>query len=510
MRIEDEIADFLRNNLRELTTRKRDIELISYYYGFRNASWPTLEETALAFGIGSRERVRQVLENKFKSIANTIAFPCVQRCAGILSSRLFHAASNFTKELEEAGLVQSPCNVQGIFNLLHDLNFADSYDVYTPDLKKVTRKKLNSCEEMFLIDSNLVEELKRDLKKVKTLPGQLGIANLEDLSGIISNWTLKKQIFIALIEKSPKVWFKSYDTDYWYMFEERVNVLINYSEKVFSKIPVCSKDQIVKAYRNALDKKTPKIGSYPSEVIISEYLNSSVFFEVRDSKIKFNGDLSSLTDIENDLFTILSETNCLSFPELKSKLKHKGYGTAYVDKSVLHSPLVFVDKNAGRAHYKYSLLTAVDFPILDESESRYEDFRRKLTKLLHEGTDQDLESKGRREHAILRDWLKSGKTQEQCAICSKTYGIEALVAAHKKDRSVCTESERLDPHIVMLVCNFGCDYLYGRRLVYIEDGKVKISETVSGSTEEFNAARALDGNSVPEQWLEGNQGYFTP
>jgi hypothetical protein len=38
----------------------------------------------------------------------------------------------------------------------------------------------------------------------------------------------------------------------------------------------------------------------------------------------------------------------------------------------------------------------------------------------------------------------------------------------QEKRKDCTEHERTDPYIVMPLSVFGCDYLYEKRLIYIE------------------------------------------
>ena len=48
MGVESELVAFLDDRIRS-AARQRDIELVAYFYGFREDEWPTLEDAAGAF-----------------------------------------------------------------------------------------------------------------------------------------------------------------------------------------------------------------------------------------------------------------------------------------------------------------------------------------------------------------------------------------------------------------------------------------------------------------------------
>ena len=64
--MEVELIEFLEKRVKNGADKFRNIEIIAYYYGFRDAAWPTLEETAKRFGVGTRERIRQILNENFR------------------------------------------------------------------------------------------------------------------------------------------------------------------------------------------------------------------------------------------------------------------------------------------------------------------------------------------------------------------------------------------------------------------------------------------------------------
>jgi len=88
-----------------------------------------------------------------------------------------------------------------------------------------------------------------------------------------------------------------------------------------------------------------------------------------------------------------------------------------------------------------------------------------------------------------------------------TFGVRALVVAHKKKRSRCTETERTDPHVVFPLCTFGCDYLYEQCHVTVCDGAVVAGNPAAGSTE-AGVVAALVGRVVDPRWTGAPAAYF--
>lgn len=82
----------------------------------------------------------------------------------------------------------------------------------------------------------------------------------------------------------------------------------------------------------------------------------------------------------------------------------------------------------------------------------------------------------RKEQAYLRRYILPGNAGE-CALCERVMPIEFLVAAHIKKRSECSDVERRDfSNIAMPNCKLGCDELFGRGLISVDQGgMVRIS-----------------------------------
>ncbi|WP_219909446.1 hypothetical protein [Photobacterium leiognathi] len=273
-------------------------------------------------------------------------------------------------------------------------------------------------------------------------------------------------------------------------------------------IDSCESERLATTYRNALDSRSYKY-PYPTEKILQEYLESSIFFKNNDGELTFIGENTELNDIEKEVFFYLEDKVTVKFPEFRAHLKSKGFGDPHIQKAISASPLVFVDKSAGRTHYKYSLIRSTSNSLnRSVDDARYKEYLLKLRKLHEIGTDETLTQKSRREQRILQDWLFKGKSQEQCAICNKTYSVNTLVTAHKMKRSICNNAERLDPYIVMPICVMGCDYLYENRYVYISKGIIKKGKPINGFSAELDFINDVVGNSVDKRWLKGRSSYF--
>ena len=81
-----------------------------------------------------------------------------------------------------------------------------------------------------------------------------------------------------------------------------------------------------------------------------------------------------------------------------------------------------------------------------------------------------------------------------CCVCGRTFPVEFLVAAHIKKRAECTLEEKKDfRNIAASMCRFGCDELYERHYIYVDDGVVRVNESKSLTPALEIIARPLDG-----------------
>ena len=506
MSVESELIAFLDDRIRS-AARQRDIEMVAYFYGSRGDEWPTLEDTAGRFGFSNRERPRQIIQG-FKDSVGPDDIPSLGRLTNIIVQRRYWVHGDLKAAIKRSQLAGESFSIRGLFNLMRDVGIPNDYDIFTlvsgqPGLHRATWNTLSQTGEPFVMQPSDAGNVNPLFRRARTLPGQYGIANLAylddspDQNTFATYWSL----LIDLIRQSPFAWLHEMPDAVWYNFEDRNNVLINYGEKVFSIIGECEVHSLAEAFHNALDRRSQN-HPYPPVELIEQYLNSSRYYEVAEDRVRFVGRNNiGLTDIERDVVDYLRDRGTVLRRDFRSHLSDRGYSSALVTKAINASPFVYVNKTKGPQHYEYSLV-GTPGAFLD----RYHEHLRELASL--EQTDEPIETKARREQGILRRWLFEGKITEHCVICGDEHMVSALRAAHKKKRSQCTEAERRDPHIVMPVCVFGCDFLYEERHIVIENGMV-----LAGAVGEFGEAdlqymQKVLGKTLDDEWLQGPSSYF--
>lgn len=505
MGVENEITGFLESNIKDSANKTRDMDIIRFYYGLSESPWPTYAETASHFGVGTKQRIEQLIKSKFKDIVNKGSIPSLKTFINILESRDYWLLSEFEEEIYSAGLMNRQSHLKGIFNLINDISIDCKFEFYTPELKRATRSSIATSKSIFLIRVSNIKNVEKLFSKAQALPGRCGIANLNYIRDELGQ---DYKLISLLIENSHTSWVRAVGGDYWYIFENRDNTIINYCEKVFCVIDTCDSERLSITFRNALDKRTNKY-PYPPTEIIEEYLKSSVYIVNTERGLKFIGETTKLNEIEEDLISFLGTDEIKCFPELYEYLSRKGYGRPYILKTTNNSPLVYVDKTKGVKHYTYSLISHPKSVQNGNSDiNTYEVYLRRLRALLDVGTDESREDIARKEQHILQDWLFKDKTHENCAICGQEFSVKTLVTAHKKPRSDCNDAERLDPYIVMPVCLMGCDYLYENIYVYIEDSEIKRGVPFLDARDEASFIERLVGKKVDSKWLLGSQSYF--
>lgn len=155
----------------------------------------------------------------------------------------------------------------------------------------------------------------------------------------------------------------------------------------------------------------------------------------------------------------------------------------------------------------------------DSYDSDVDDSEDEYIEIVNKQFDGELESetKGvvRKEQGYLRNRMFKKNKTAKCSLCHNDFPVEMLVAGHIKKRSKCTREEKLDvDNIAMPVCKFGCDELFERGYIRVnEDGGVF-------STNEYNATdflwkyilrvmenKCLSHNNLTEKYFKWHRDY---
>ncbi|MET3705877.1 hypothetical protein ABIB17_000476 [Arthrobacter sp. UYEF6] len=84
-------------------------------------------------------------------------------------------------------------------------------------------------------------------------------------------------------------------------------------------------------------------------------------------------------------------------------------------------------------------------------------------------TDRKVVVDARREQPTLRDFLFKSKSFSTCAICGRYLPVQLLTTAHIKPRKHCDTIERNDPYVVMAACTLGCDALFEKHFIVVDE-----------------------------------------
>jgi hypothetical protein len=114
----------------------------------------------------------------------------------------------------------------------------------------------------------------------------------------------------------------------------------------------------------------------------------------------------------------------------------------------------------------------------------------------------------RAEQGYLRKKMFGNKKVSRCGICDEEFTINFLVAAHIKRRSACSDKEKLDfENIVMPMCKFGCDDLYEKGYIGINNGQISVFRYNDLTSYMNEYVSKLNGKECT-YWSETTQEYF--
>ena len=483
-----------------------------------------METAASAHGLKSRQGADLVV-GKFLRKANrartggATRYSSIASAARVLCESVPASGGEIISELQERGILVGTMSTKGLLILLKDFGLCDEVDLYTASLERIaSRERFLACEEVYFIGNNEVDELKVILEEIRSAPGLVGLANFRVVEGKFPLLPKAKLSFMKqLIFGMPHAWTSAAGADLWFMFEDRRNAMISYLKRVHYVTDSCSIRELSETLRDALDERSEPDGRpYPSVEVIELYLRQSGFVDVRFDRVSFTSALSKkeLRPAQACAwrFLLAAKGGRSSRGLLETHLLSQGHSPFTEPKTISNSPIIHVEKAGGLGHYSYRLIgfDSSEQRSPEHEDLRYAEFRELLRRIEKRGTDEPAQAKRRREQAILKKWLFGECAEAECALCGRVFAVGALVTAHKKPRRLCCEAERLDPHIVMPVCLFGCDFLYERGYIYVQDGKVRVNRDVQATA----GIRAYTVNfeenlrSLNPRWIQGPEAYF--
>ena len=158
-----------------------------------------------------------------------------------------------------------------------------------------------------------------------------------------------------------------------------------------------------------------------------------------------------------------------------------------------------------------SLLDLLELGPEDAPDEPEVDPRRSLQQQLNSivDTDHDQKTKARKEMGILREHLFGKNATGHCDICNKELPVGFIVAAHIKPRRDCVPSERKDLNVVMRACRFGCDELFERSYIQVnEKGLIEAGVNLGRSTNDLKKEAMKVIGRETSAFNKETKGYF--
>jgi 5-methylcytosine-specific restriction endonuclease McrA len=125
----------------------------------------------------------------------------------------------------------------------------------------------------------------------------------------------------------------------------------------------------------------------------------------------------------------------------------------------------------GKTNEEYSEVTILE-RLLEKGRRIDDNFDIHYTDRLRSIGETDgmrSQATSRKEQHILHAILFKKNTEAQCAICNRTFPTDLMVAAHIKPRRDCNPSERTNPNVVMPLCKMGCDDLFEKGYILVDE-----------------------------------------
>lgn len=169
----------------------------------------------------------------------------------------------------------------------------------------------------------------------------------------------------------------------------------------------------------------------------------------------------------------------------------------YAENFVIQGFNVLDEKKSEKVFLNFDLESEIFFE--DASQN---DFTNAITNLQRlKETEREVNSNRRVEQSYLRSYLFGENIIAKCACCGKSYPISLIATAHIKKRSFCSFEERTDPNVVLPMCKFGCDDLFEKGYLGVEEGRF----VALGKKPESN-----DLNNFLESVVGNNCDFFSP
>lgn len=502
----------------------KSVDLVAQRFGFCDHPTPTSASVAAGAGMhadsskksswdapANHGAIEDLLIKALGVSPHVKSLPSAIRASEILGEKPIWEERAYLARLRKEGIVGDIGGAFGLLELLNRLGLGRKYFHVKDDLH-LTRHDTSSATAdgfRFLMKDAKKNSLGKVYRRLSMALSHRGLRSIKHLSQQYPEVDFEELRPVLIPEGA---WSTPHEGDVWF-WRPRSNrgakepIIYGVLSRVRQVAPRVPQDVLVEHVKRQWDQK--RIGIEPElpAAVLRNYLKAEGLYQVEGEEAVIAVPTTPLCVVDAVFAKHLRGEG-----KVTAQILHALVGTDLAEAKGSSSPktveecealahasdVVLVRKVQGTGSDRFCL---IGDEISNPSTKKTEDRRSKLLMLLKslQQTDRDERRKARIEHRILRELLFLGKAEESCACCGRSFGVSALVAAHKKKRVICTTSERIDPDIVFPLCTFGCDYLYEKRLLRVQNGQWRAAISAPGPTEQAILGQ-LDGRSLEERW----------
>lgn len=118
------------------------------------------------------------------------------------------------------------------------------------------------------------------------------------------------------------------------------------------------------------------------------------------------------------------------------------------------------------------------------------------------------ETKTRKEQNTFRRYLLGSKMKANCSLCGQLFPADLLITAHIKKRTDCSLDEKTNPDVVMLACKFGCDDLYEKGYIVVDENGIIRQNKFKPITQVMKPVVSELDEKECRIWSDSNKTFF--
>lgn len=352
--IDEELVARLEAAMPAGPQRARNIRMVLHFYGFGGGAWPTLEETAAAFGVGTRERVRQIVGEALTQLTGAGRLPALRAASRLIRSRPFWTDRELAASLAERTGTSADICVRSFLSLLHDLGLARGYEAYDHNLERLTRSQLTANKVFFLVRKDMLVPLQWGLIAARRLSSRLGLVCATRLAVALGPEAPLEPLKMLLIT-DPACCTWSQGEAFWCARETPDNVLVALTAKAFAAAREVTPSRLADALANALNARAGR-ERHAGHAEIAAWISRSRWFRRSDGRLAFLGEPGELTPVERVLVDYLAVQGEADYPAIKAHMSSRGMQASMIAKTATQSPVIHIDRTGGMRSYRYSLI----------------------------------------------------------------------------------------------------------------------------------------------------------